>query len=129
MRYVRKEFLSPSADETGNIVCQIETPRQKDISEYHTKDGCAWMRGTIKMSDCSKTVHLDFDCHDQKSYEKRIAKLDKIVEEVQAMRHQYEAAWNNHLRDVEHKRRSLEQERIDEQKAREAQRASYRGPR
>lgn len=128
MRYVRKEFLSPSADEAGSIICQIETPQQKDISEHYTKEGCAWMRGTIKVSDCSKTVHLDFDCHDERSYEKRIAKLDKLLEEVQAMRNQYEAAWDNHLRDVEHKRRSLEQERIDAQKAREDKQAAYRGP-
>lgn len=87
------------------------------------------MRGTLKISDCSKTVHLDFDCHDQSSYEKRIKKLDKLLEEVQAMRNQYEAGWENHLRDVAHRARSLEQERIDEQKAREASRANYRGPR
>jgi hypothetical protein len=129
MRYVRKEFLSPSADETGSIVCQIETPQQKDISEHYTKEGCAWMRGTIKISDCSKTVHLDFDCHDERSYEKRIAKLDKIIEEVQAMRHQYEAQWDNHLRDVEHKRRSLAQEAIDRANAAKQRAADYRGPR
>lgn len=129
MRYVRKEFLSPAADESGSIICQIETPLQKDISEHYTKQGWAWMRGTIKMSDCSKTVHLDFDCHDQTSYEKRIAKLDKILEEVQAMRNQYEAAWSNSLRDVAHRGRQLEQERIDQRNAEDARRAAYRGAR
>lgn len=129
MRYVRKEFLSPSADESGSIICQIETPQQKDISEHYTKQGCAWMRGTIKMSDCSKTVHLDFDCHDQRSYEKRIAKLDKILEEVQAMRNQYKEAWESHLRDVAYRGRQIEQEKIDEANAVAEVRAAYRGPR
>ncbi|QYW06574.1 hypothetical protein uav_043 [Pseudomonas phage UAVern] len=127
MRYVRKEFLSPAADEAGSIICQIETPLQKDISLHYTTQGWAWMRGTVKVSDCSKTVHLDFDCHDQSSYEKRIAKLDKLLEEVQAMRNQYEAAWDNHLRDVAYRGRQLEQERIDAQNAADARRAGYRG--
>ncbi|QNR53919.1 hypothetical protein phiK7A1_131 [Pseudomonas phage phiK7A1] len=126
-RYVRKEFLSPCADETGSIVCQIETPLQKDITEYHTRDGQSWMRGVIKVSDCSKTVHIDFDCHDQSSYEKRIAKLDKMLGEVQAMRNQYEAMWANNLRNIAHKKRQIKQEAIDKAAAEDARRANYRG--
>lgn len=126
-RYVRKEFLSPCADETGSIVCQIETPRLLDISSRDVEDGCAWMHASIKVNDCSKHIRLDFDCHDQKSYEKRIAKLDKMLKEVQDMRNQFEAAWENSLRDVAHKGRQLAQEAIDKQAALDAVRANYRG--
>ena len=127
MRYVRKEFLSPCADETGSIVCQIETPRQKDIQEYHVRDGSGWLRGSIKVYDCNKYALLDFDCSDQKGYEKRIAKLDKLLKEVQDMRNQYEEMWNSHLRDVAHKGRQLAQEAIDKQAAEDARRSNYRG--
>lgn len=127
MRYVRKEFLSPCADETGSIVCQIETPRQKDITEYHVRDGAAWLRGEIKVNDCNRQVSLDFDCHDQKSYEKRIAKLDKFLKEAQDMRNQYQEAWENMLRDVAYRGRQLEQEVIDKKAAEDERRANYRG--
>lgn len=124
-RYVTKEFLSPSADETGSIVCQIETPLVKDISEYAMDN--PWMRAGIKMTDCSKYINLDFDCHDQASFEKRLAKLDKIINEVQSMRNQYEAMWENNLRNVEHKRRSIAQAKIDAQKAKDDHARNYRG--
>lgn len=127
MRYVRKEFLSPCADETGSIVCQIETPRQKDIQEYHVRDGAAWVRASIKINDCHKAALLDFDCSDQKGYEKRIEKLDKLLKEVQDMRNQYQEAWESSLRDVAYRGRQLEQEVIDKKAAEDARRANYRG--
>lgn len=126
-RYVRKEFLSPCADETGSIVCQIETPLLTQITEYMVRDDTPWLHATIKLSDCSKTVHIDFDCHDQSSFEKRIAKLDKMAKEVQDMRKQYEEMWENAKRNLEHKKRSLAQEAIDKQNALDASRAAYRG--
>ncbi|WVS24558.1 hypothetical protein PSPHG_CDS_0077 [Pseudomonas phage Psxphi15] len=129
MRYVRKEFLSPCADESGSIVIQIETPRQKDIQEYHVKDGTAWMRASLKVNDCHKAALLDFDCQDQKSYEKRIAKLDKLLKEIQDMRNQYQEAWESSLRDVEYRGRQLEQEKIDKANAASDRAANYRGPR
>jgi hypothetical protein len=127
MRYVRKEFLSPCADESGSIVCQIETPLVKDISERYVESGTTWLHGHIKINDCSKYVQLDFDCHDQKSYEKRIAKLDKLLKEVQDMRNQYQEAWESSLRDVAYRGRQLEQEKIDKAAAAEAARSNYRG--
>lgn len=129
MRYVSKEFLSKSADESGSIVCQIETPRQADIHQHHVQDKVTYIWAKIKINDCSKHVTLDFDCHDQKSFEKRVEKLDKLVQEVQTMRKQYEEMWYSSLRDVEHKGRQLEQEAIDKVRAAEATRANYRGPR
>lgn len=127
MRYVRKEFLSPCADESGSIVCQIETPRQKDIHEYHVRDGSTWVRASIKINDCHKSALLDFDCSTQKGYEKRIEKLDKLLKEVQDMRNQYQEAWESSLRDVAYRGRQLEQEAIDKKAAEDERRANYRG--
>lgn len=127
MRYVRKEFLSPCADESGSIVIQIETPRVKDLNQTHVAEGCSWIYSSIKISDCHKYSVLEFGCHDQKSYEKRIAKLDKLLKEVQDMRNQYQEAWESSLRDVEYRGRQLEQERIDKQKEAADRAANYRG--
>lgn len=126
-RYVRKEFLSPAAWETGSIVCQIETPLVKDITQYQIEQGYTSMHSSIKLSDCSKSITLDFDCHDQSSFEKRIEKLDTMLKEVQDMRNQYAVMWENTLRNMEHKKRQLAQEAIDKQAAEDARRANYRG--
>jgi predicted phage tail protein len=126
-RYVRKEFLSPCAWETGSIICQIETPLVKDISQYQIEKGYATMHASIKLSDCSDSITLDFDCHDQVAYEKRIAKLDKMVKEVQDMRDQYEAMWENTQRNMEHKKRQLAQEAIDKKNAADERARNYRG--
>lgn len=83
----------------------------------------------MKISDCHKYSLLEFGCHDQKSYEKRIAKLDKLLKEVQDMRNQYQEAWESSLRDVEYRGRQLEQERIDKERAASDRAANYRGPR
>lgn len=125
-RYVRKEFLSPAAWETGSIVCQIETPLTKDISQYQIDNGIH-MNSSLKLADCSRSVTIDFDCHDQSSYEKRLEKLDNLLKEVQDMRTAYEAMWANTQRNKEHRERQLAQEVIDKQKAEEARRANYRG--
>lgn len=127
MRYVRKEFLSPCADESGSIVCQIETPLVKDIRQDHVDDGCTWIYASMKINDCHKYCVLEFGCHDQKSYEKRIAKLDKLLKEVQDMRNQYQEAWESSLRDVAHKGRQLEQEAIDKKNAADERARNYRG--
>lgn len=43
------------------------------------------------------------------------------------MRNQYEAMWLNNKRDVTHKGRQLEQERIDKQNAADERARNYRG--
>ena len=101
MRYVTKEFLSPSAGESGNIVCEITTQRLKDIRDYHIRDG-GYISGNIRIADCGNHIILDFDASGQRAFEKRVAKLDKLISEIQAMRHQYVAMWENHQRDLAH---------------------------
>lgn len=125
-RYVSKEFLSPCADETGSIVCQIETPLVTQISEYTVRDG-GWMHASVKVSDCSKTVTLDFDCSSDSAYEKRVAKLDKMIEELQNMRHQFTHMWDNMKRNVAHKERLLAEEKADKLAEEELRRVNYRG--
>ena len=83
MRYVDKRFLSNCYGETGHIVVQFQTPRVKDILEHNY-----WtdVDGGIEISDCSKTINLDFTFNDKDSMEKRIAKIDILIEVLQNAR-------------------------------------------
>lgn len=103
MRYSTKNFLSSSPDESGSLICKVETSLASDISDWTIRNG-GQINGSVRVADCSQYVILDFDAVGQKSYEKRLSKLDKMIEDLQAMRHQYVAMWENHLRDINWKK-------------------------
>lgn len=99
MRYVTKEFLSPAADESGSIVCTIKTAQIKDFQRWTVASG-GTINGSVRIADCSEHVILDFHAEGQRNFEKRLTKLDKLISELQNMRHQYVAQWENHQRDL-----------------------------
>jgi len=101
MRYTRKEFLTPEPNETGSIVIQLSTPRMKDMRSWNVKEG-PYLSGSVKISDCSQNIILDFDCQGERAHEKRLKKLDKLIGELQAMRHQYVHMYENAQRDLEY---------------------------
>lgn len=103
MRWTVKEFLSPSPDESGSIICTIKTSLVKDMTphSYAVRTGGS-MNASIRLSDCSNHILLDFDAEGQKSFDKRIQKLDKLIGHLQDMRSQMNEVWSSHLRDVEH---------------------------
>lgn len=101
MRYVTKDFLSASPDESGSVICKITTARVKDMSEYSIRDG-GRIDGTLRISDCSDHVEIDFYAVGENNFKKRVEKFDLLLEKVQAMREQYVAMWENHQRDIEH---------------------------
>lgn len=100
MRHVTKEFLSESPDEYGSIICTISTSLVKDITHYTVEKGGS-IRASVRIADCSNSVELDFYAEGQKSFDKRMAKLDKLIGQLQSMRGQYVEMWNSHLRDIE----------------------------
>lgn len=103
MRHIDKRFLSESIGETGAMVCTIETPLAKDISDWTIREG-GHISGSIQVRDCNgRPVHLDFDSTGQKTFEKRIAKLDLMVDMLTRMRKQYEEMWYSHQRDLKWK--------------------------
>lgn len=110
MRYTDKRFLSDCHDETGSMVCTISTSRVVDMDEY-TVNRDPYISGTIQVRDCGRQpVHLDFDACGERGYNKRILKLDGMIEQLQAMRNQYEALWKNQLKDIEFKKAELAKE-------------------
>jgi len=121
MRYISKQFLSPCAHETGSIVVQIETPLVKDLHAYNYNwQGTSIGEVTIKpdldanvwFRAChGEPVKLDFDASSDKDFDKRIAKLDVMINELSKMRGQMNEMWYSHLRDIEFKKKELEKEK------------------
>lgn len=99
MRYVSKEFLSPSAHESGSIVCTAETSKPDHISSYRANQGGS-IDGSIRISDCSEHVIIDFNATGQKAFEKRVKKIDKMLEEITRFRQNYIVCWNQHQLDI-----------------------------
>lgn len=112
MRYVRKEFLSQCADETGSMVIQIETPLASRlyVSDYNhdtnkkepnvRPDLEAW----VQFRACyGEPVKLELGASNQKAFDKRLGKLDKMIDELTKMRGQMSEMWYSHLRDIEHR--------------------------
>lgn len=83
MRYVDKQFLSQSYGETGNICVQFSSPREKDFLDREWE---RYIDGSICISDCSKTIYLDFNFEDEETMNKRLEKLDKMIEVLQNAR-------------------------------------------
>ena len=99
MRYVSKEFLSPSAHESGSIVCTVETSKPDQISNYRANQG-GGIDASIRLADCSEHVIIDFNATGKKAFDKRLKKIDKMLEEITLFREQYIACWNQHQVDI-----------------------------
>lgn len=99
MRYVSKEFLSPSAHESGSIVCTAETAKPDHISSYLAGQGGS-IDASIRLADCSEHVIIDFNATGQKAFDKRVKKIDKMLEEITLFREQYIACWKQHQLDI-----------------------------
>lgn len=110
MRYVSKEFLSPSAHESGSIVCTAETSKPDQISSYRAGQGGS-IDGSIRIADCSEHVIIDFQATGQRAFEKRVKKIDKMLEEITLFREYYIACWKQHQLDIAAK---LEQDALDD---------------
>ena len=83
MRYVDKQFLSGCYGESGSMVVQFSSPTLEDY-----KESTYWstIDGDVSISDCSKTICLDFTFSDEATMRKRIAKIDKMIEMLQNAR-------------------------------------------
>ncbi|MNE21181.1 hypothetical protein D3C80_1143320 [compost metagenome] len=109
MRYISKQFLSPCAHETGSMVCLIETPRIKDMYGGYSGVVSPDMEATVTFRACyGEPVKLELGCNSQKDFEKRLAKVSLMIQELEGMRRQMTEMWYSHLRDVEFKKKELE---------------------
>ena len=74
-----KTFLSDSHEEFGSVSWVVETNGEDNILGYVVE-------ANLTISDCSKCAQLDFDCKGYKHIDKRIKKLDTLIEELQKMK-------------------------------------------
>jgi len=101
MRYTSKEFLSPSPYESGSIITSVETPLTKDICEYTIKQDPR-MSAKIVMRACyGEPIELDFDVNGTRGFEKRLAKIQKLQDEIEKFKTHFVKGWENHLRNYE----------------------------
>jgi len=92
------------------MVTSVETMRVKDMDSWHVEREPN-ISGEIQVRDCNgRPVNLDFDAWGQKSFEKRLDKLDGMIAQLQRMRVQYHEMWYSHIRDIEFKKSELEKE-------------------
>jgi hypothetical protein len=112
MRHTEKRFLSDDAGETGSMVCTVETMLVKDLVEWNLDHPS--ISGSIQVRDChGRPVNLDFGAHSEKTFRKRLDKLDGMVAQLQRMRTQYHEMWHSHLRDIDFKKKEIEKEKAE----------------
>ncbi len=100
MRLTLKQFLSDSPDETGFIIITASSPRVEDIQEctWYEKGG---VEAQVQVGDCSQKVYLSFDVKDDISLEKRIAKLNVMIDNLTLLRNTLPALWEDAKSNVE----------------------------
>ena len=80
-----KTFLNSSFNEKGHIRWEVLSGTDK---RYHAE----FLSGELVIADCSSSICLDFDCEKRSHIDKRIAKLDTLIDELGKMREALEAA-------------------------------------
>lgn len=88
MLYGDKKFLNDDPREMGSIAFNIESPKLGDkINKYDEVDVC------LQMQDCSRRINIDLSFKTEKGLDKRLAKLDVIIETLTKGRIAMEEAW------------------------------------
>ena len=110
MRYVSKKFLSPCAYESGSIIAFVETPLVKDIHDYTIRN--PQISASLTLRACyGEPIKFEFDVSKSEgggdTLQKRLDKIDMLLDEITKFRSQVENGWNNHIRNVEFRKEQL----------------------
>lgn len=76
MKAQGKRFLTARGDEGGSVRWYVKTPED----EYYL------VESELYLSDCGKTITLEFSCEKYKHLDKRIAKVNALIQEATAFR-------------------------------------------
>ena len=74
-----KAILSDSFDESGMVSWTVYVSAKQYSFDYP-------VTGQLRIQDCSKYILLDFDCRNTKDVDKRVEKLDRLINELLDMR-------------------------------------------
>ena len=100
MRYINKQFLSDDYDESGSLVLKCETPKdigsEEDVLDRVLHSDKVWVDASAQFRDCySKPIDLCFSFNDEKGYNKRIAKVEKMVSMLTEFKEQLTVHWED----------------------------------
>lgn len=89
MHYVSKKFLNNSVYENGSIVSIVESPKDPEKIKYYNEVEC-----TVQIRDCNNVVSLDFRVHNESGLQKRLAKLDVLINELLDVKQELRIQWD-----------------------------------
>lgn len=78
MKAQGKRFLSDRGDEGGSVRWHVSTDKD-DVF-------CNVVDATLYLTDCDRTITLEFDCYKREHTAKRIAKIDGLISELIAFK-------------------------------------------
>lgn len=85
MKYIRKQFLSDDYDETGSIVVKVLSTEVEHMSDWQVENRA--VTASVEFRDChGKPIYLEFSIDKEHSLQDRHAKIDKIIDELRAMK-------------------------------------------
>lgn len=91
MIYCSKKWLSARSDETGSMVCKAESPRVSDMySDTPSVDASVAFRSCYG-EPCS----LDFNIQSDKGLQRRIEKVDIMINELVEFKAQLPLMWED----------------------------------
>lgn len=92
MRYVSKKFLSDNIGEGGSMICEVESPRPEDLTEY-TMEHPSVDASVILRACYGEPVALDFTIRSEKGLIDRVKKINTMIEEMCKFRESLAGAW------------------------------------
>lgn len=83
MRLNSKKFLTTHAEEDGSVAWVVKTPKKYKEENYRP----VRVDANIKFRACyGEPVEFCFNCTKSSQIKKRLAKIDTLIEEIQAFR-------------------------------------------
>lgn len=99
MRLTLKQFLSDSPSETGFIVVTAETAQLENVDEEGS-----WslknpnVNAEVQIGDCSKKIYLDFCVYKDSDVQKRIDKINVLIDNLQQLKDALPTMWCDSVR-------------------------------
>jgi hypothetical protein len=90
VRLTKKQFLSDSPDETGFIVVTASTPLLEKMEQYDTEPR---VDAEVQLGDCTKKIYLDFNIYKDSDVQKRIEKLDVLINNLKELKDALPTLW------------------------------------
>lgn len=99
MKFITKQFLNDSPNETGYIVVNATTPKFEDMCDWESK--CPEVSAQVQIGDCSQKIYLDFSITKDSHVQKRIDKLNVMINALEELKGQLPKMWVDAVQNAE----------------------------